>query len=50
MQREQALWNQQQRVEWARHQDRQNYNRELQQLNQLREQQRWEQGNRATAY
>jgi hypothetical protein len=58
MQREQALWNQEQSIEFARSRNsvmrsaesRENYKRELQQLNQLREQQRWEQGNRATAY
>jgi hypothetical protein len=50
MQREDALRMQESRVEWARHQDRENYKRELGQLQQLREQQRREEGNRATAY
>jgi len=50
MQREDALRMQELRVEWARHQDRENYKRELEQLQQLRDQQRWEEGNRATAY
>jgi hypothetical protein len=47
MQREQVLWDQQQRVEWARqHQSRDNYKRELGQLQQLH----WGEGNSATAY
>jgi hypothetical protein len=54
MQRKQALWNQQQSVEFARSRNsvmgsaesRENYKRELQQLNQLWEQQRLD-GNRA---
>jgi hypothetical protein len=66
MQREKDLWNQQLRVDWARQQlesaqflrsphswiqsDRENYKREQEQLQQLRDRQRWEQGNRATAY
>jgi hypothetical protein len=57
MQRQSELSNQQQSVEFARARNavmrsaesRENYNREPQQLNQLREQQRWD-GNRATAY
>ena len=47
MQREQALWNQQQRVEWARqHESRESYKRELEQQKQLH----WGEGNSATAY
>jgi flagellar biosynthesis GTPase FlhF len=66
MQREKDLWNQQLRVDWARQQlesaqflrsphswiqsDRENYKREQGQLKQLQDRQRWETGNRATAY
>jgi hypothetical protein len=58
MQREQALWHQQQSVDFARLRNsvmqsadsRENYKREQEQLKQLQDRHHWETGNRAAAY